>query len=318
MKKSILALLFFFANSLICIGQQIPEFFGVYLVADGRLIELKENNIRIRTPSKGGMQEDGVAGLRELSKININDAAAHLIIFLENFDINSIKLSKLRYASTESLVSIPIIGNAEKVMTNINMWVLEKNIPFRTGPIEGKKGMYKIAPSAGFEPGVYALHQGGIRRSRIQGGQLGILMESEEYGNTAFDFSFNFENYKGALVAETPTPDPTIKLGETNENAAILGKQDLAVLLKEVLQKIEDSRKHAEYIHQAMQLISIATEKKYDVEASIKQGVDKCYTLINDARNIYIAGKPFASIKASLKEKEAIKILKDIIKKIEN
>jgi len=146
-----------------------------------------------------------------------------------------------------------------------------------------------------------------------------IKKENDEYTDNSERSSIGTATAIKQVATETPIPrtEPTL-LNETNKNAAILGKQDLSILLKEVLQKIEDSRKHAEYIHHAMQLISIATEKKYDVEDSIKQGIDNCYTLISDARNIYIAGKPFASIKASLKEKEAIKILKDIIKKIEN
>lgn len=211
-------------SSLICTGQQIPEFFGVYIVADGRLIELKEKTVRIKTANKGGMQEDCVTGLSKLSEININDEAAYLIIFLENFDINSIKLSKLRYVNAEPLVSIPIIGNAEKVMTNINMWVLEKDIPFRTGPIEGKKGMYKIAPNAGFEPGVYALHQGSIRRSRIQGGQIGLLLQSGEYGNTAFDFSFNLGKNKGETAQSQTSQFPTAVSGNTRINTETTNK----------------------------------------------------------------------------------------------
>ena len=203
MKKSILVLIFI-AKALICSAQQIPEYFGVYIVENGKLIQLKENKILIKTPNKGGMQEDCVAGLKRLSNVNVNDESAYLIIFLENFDINSIRLSKLRFSKMEPLVSIPIIGDAVKIQTDVSMWIFEKDISFRTGPIEGKRGMYKIVPTAGFEPGVFALHQGGIRRSRIQGGQLGVLLENEEYGNSAFDFSFKAKDKDAISGTETP------------------------------------------------------------------------------------------------------------------
>src|SRR4030065_912704 len=189
MKKVTVFFLMFFLNVLIGWGQKYPEFFGIYLVADGKFVELKENSVSIKTPNQAGSQEDSVSGLKSLSNVNSNDTSAYIIIYLESIDINKIKLSKLRFSKTESLVSISIMGNAKKYMTNINMWVFEKDVPFRMGPIDGRKGMYKIVPSGGFESGVYAIHGGSIRNERIQGGGIGIYTASAKYGDTANDFS---------------------------------------------------------------------------------------------------------------------------------
>jgi hypothetical protein len=204
------------------------------------------------------------------------------------------------------------------------MWVLERDIPFRKGPIEGKNWMYKIVPSDGFEPGVYAINQGGIRNFYVSGGYLGLQLERTESGNRAYDFSFKIAEYKGGAEPEQGlNPSETISKKDALSEmpASLKTSSELIYSLEQVNKNIVASRnanirnevqKQAEYFHQAWSQLKTISISKYDVDPSIFQKVKDAFELLNAARDVYISGR--APIKGSVKEKETIEIIKEVIK----
>ena len=180
---------------------------------------------------------------------------------------------------------------------------------FSLEPLEQLKGqkLLKLVHSEGIN-GVFALHKY-------------VGMESDGYAGFRIGDEQVFSK-----TEQFPSVVPNRPNTEPSPTPSILGKQQLADVLEEALQKINDSRNanirnekrnQAEYLHQAWRLLSDAKDNNYDVEETIKQSVNNCYKLINDARNIYTAGKILAGLKASLKEKEAIRKLKEILKILE-
>jgi tetratricopeptide (TPR) repeat protein len=170
----------------------IPEFYGIYLVANGKLIELNKNHVNYAYAQGDCWFRGYITGLKNLSPINITDNQLYIILFLENLDLSAIKLSKLQFVDKYPL-ECQVLGvglESQKKMTLVNMWVIEKNIPYRIAPVEGKTGMYRIVPKEPLEAGKYAINTGCFWNSTLSS-SYDLSMVLAEKGTEAFDFSLD-------------------------------------------------------------------------------------------------------------------------------
>lgn len=199
-KISTFGILSIFCFSMISAYQEkesIPEFFGIYLVADGKLIELKKSEVAAKNPPKECCGSDYISGVERLSGINITDRDFSIILFIQGLDIDRIKLSRLGFKDFFILSCQPCkLGTSKrKINTRINMWIKAQDIPFKIGPVEDRREMYRIVPSSPIRPGIYALNFGSLWHSWI-GNISGLPFAMAEVETGAYDFSL------GLLIEE--------------------------------------------------------------------------------------------------------------------
>ena len=72
----------------------IPNYYGVYLVSDGKLIELKAIE-----PKKKANQ----IVLTEVPKIDVKDSKAYLVVFKQGVNPAGLGLTKLRFLTSEDV-----------------------------------------------------------------------------------------------------------------------------------------------------------------------------------------------------------------------
>ena len=140
--------------------------------SEGQLLELKPSpvmeNIGL-SPSGGGRRGyamDGLAGEPELS---LRSFSPIFIVYQQNIDIGSFRLSDLVYVETERAGSFNIIRTDPRFFRNvygrdmndviqINLWRPKTEVPLRLEPVEGKVGMHRLIPQSPLRPGRYALY----------------------------------------------------------------------------------------------------------------------------------------------------------------
>jgi len=169
----------------------IPVYHGVYLVADGNLIQLKENTTLLGEHLPSYRQV--LVGIETLSGVNV-PGNVYIIIYdplaaslVARGQLDRLFLSRLRYIDRDSPISVLPPGGPRE--TWANMWlaetgIRETGIRFKTTPVEDRNDMYYLIPVSTLPPGVYALL---VIRSRIPEEVL------------AFDFTVNYEKDKQDL-----------------------------------------------------------------------------------------------------------------------
>lgn len=137
-----------------CFAQETPkpEFFGIYAVVNGQLIEFNKKDAA--KLSGVGDLVNTTLGIRELNGPWLKDSKIYFI----TYGIKSRPtLSKLTWK--ETIQSKNFMTGAT---TNVEakMYVANGNIEFKIAPVEGMEDCYKFIPSETLEEGYYCLHFG--------------------------------------------------------------------------------------------------------------------------------------------------------------
>ena len=171
-----------------------PEYFGVYVIDDSKLVELKTTKL-----GANGNLLSSIIGLQEPPEIQINDNKSYIIFYNDAIPYNRVVLSKLVYK--KSAQTNDAFG---KNAIETNMWVEEKKINLKVAPISGEHNMYRLVPNNPLEKGVYAIHYGVLgNKSTIEVSRklnenvYGFLVgEPEGYVKKYLETSIPFYNIK--------------------------------------------------------------------------------------------------------------------------
>lgn len=177
----------------------VPEFYGVYVVADGKLLELKPSDVSFGS---------GQVGLKEISKVEVMDNKAYIIVYKKGVEPTRWGLAKLRFVSSDVVGVAPLPGwKEEKKAVSLNAWVLERAIELKVAPIENKQDMYRLVPNSPLAPGVYALPSGLFGKLSLTdpfGAQLEAADRAQIFGSKAFVFTIS-----GGLSSQAGVPSST-------------------------------------------------------------------------------------------------------------
>lgn len=150
----------------------IPTAYGYYVIDEGQLLELKPTpvitkmGLQIGGRSGMGYAMDGFAGETSLS---LRSYSPIFIVYQQNVDIRTFRLSDLVYVETKQAYQFNIKGTDSRFFRNvysrnendviqIDLWRPKTKVPLRVEPVEGKPGMYKVIPEALLRPGRYTLY----------------------------------------------------------------------------------------------------------------------------------------------------------------
>lgn len=137
----------------------VPEFYGVYIVSDGKLITPKDAVKEKRLKTVGHLMSSSF-GIKELSGISVSQNS-YFIIYGETLKpyLNRLKLGKFEFARQ---VLIKGMWPAKDEMVSANMWVFKKEIPMNVGPVKGQTELLRLVPTSPLSEGVYALYVGPV------------------------------------------------------------------------------------------------------------------------------------------------------------
>lgn len=320
-KKKLIFFLLLTTCSLLLFSQEknIPEFYGVYLLTNQQSIELNAQDVEYIRPRGECDKAEHIFGIKSFSVDDVNDNNCRIIIFKEDLSINDIKLTKLKYVNQLPLLCSPLIRSSKKIMTRVNMWVKEKDIEYRVGPVEGKEKMYKIVPKEPFEAGVYAINTGCFRR--FMADIYSLYLEVAETGTEAYVFTVNFDKYKELNPHAKPEIKTYNKVQKKDKKATMSDLISLLEIAKEELVKSRNAYIRGELKREMTHFTNarIALEKACNltyenVDSNTMAIVKKCKLLLLEARNIFVSGK--ASIKAHVRIKKAKKELDKLLREI--
>jgi hypothetical protein len=135
----------------------IPEFYGVYFVSKGKLIQardaVEENRVKLSNVDRRDARSPTLwMGVEELSGISLSPRDYFLLYQkLENNGM-PLKLYNLKFIRQ---LSPEITGSLK--WHEANMWMLGKEIPLNVGPVKEESDLYRLVPTSQLEDGVYAL-----------------------------------------------------------------------------------------------------------------------------------------------------------------
>jgi hypothetical protein len=137
----------------------VPEFYGIYMVSDGKLITPKDALKEKRLKTVGHLMISRF-GINELSGISASQNSFFLVYGGQFKDaLNRLKLGKFKFVRQ---VLIKGMWPAKDEMANANMWVLEAEISMNVGPVKGQTELYRLVPTSPLSDGVYAIYTGPI------------------------------------------------------------------------------------------------------------------------------------------------------------
>ena len=197
-------------------NREMPEFFGYYLVSGSQVQEMKSVKVAHRgAENKGYPTQDFVFGVENVKGLDIADSKAYLLVFQENIDIKEIRLNRLKFNGTLQLFAAQLIGDSLRLPTRVNLWSKGENISFKTAPVPGRTGMYKIVPDSELLPGAYALTNGPLGIYRLQN-PFADYNANEMLDNTfCCVFTVNFSQY------QDQSPDESREEGGKNAIAEL-------------------------------------------------------------------------------------------------
>src|SRR3972149_2228769 len=146
------SLLIFFSESSAQGRVPVPEFYGIYLVSDGKLI----------SPSKSELNTVGIlAGIKKLSGLSVS-SNTYLLLYGKEMGkiLYRLKLVRLVYARTVEQRRVSVIfapGDAKKSV-EVNMWIQGDDVPLNIGPVKDHVDLYKLLPTARLSNGAYLLY----------------------------------------------------------------------------------------------------------------------------------------------------------------
>ncbi len=323
-------LIFFILTPIILVmpyqEKNIPEFFGIYLFANGLYYELNPQEVDYVRPEGNCAEAEYIFGIKSFNVENITDNNCSIIFFLEDIDLANINLTKLKYLQNSALNCRPLIGNSRKIMTRINMWVKDKDIECRVGPVEGKDNMYKVQSREPLEPGVYAIHGGSIRRTMAN--MYSIYLS--EGGTNAMIFTFNFDKTSIPLAKEdlSPSQDKVEKKEVVfieRDNSPSSDVEYLSDNLNDAYEGIIRSRNSyirseygtfQDYIVSSLQTLKNIVnnlDNFEDLSDDAKNEIVKCHDSLEKAQNNILSNKSLISQYSEMKK--AYRILKAYLKR---
>ena len=274
----------------------IPEFFGLYVVAGRKLIEIKPIEV---------IRKANQIGLAKSPQINVEDSEAYLISYMEGRSPKNLALAQLKFVEREIVEFVPPGGMRDpkfrykKQPVDFNMWVLGKTIELKVAPVQDRQHMYRLVPATPLVSGVYALPAalfGKLKSTDIFGSALQAEDRLMAFGKDAYAFSVKISEYT----------QPTGVTSQVDQREARVGTQP--EYKKEQGAKIETSQ---ESITQAKNLYS-----KSQFQEAIKL-LEEIRTQIpenQEARQIlakaYINHAYQQSQKGAINQEEAIEIYK--------
>jgi len=174
---------------------EIPEFYGTYLVEGGKLITLKKSRVVFKQPSGRCAYFEYMSGADNLGDLNIHDKDCQIILYEQSLNLERVKLTKLQFINVAEFNCAGMTFRTTKVNTKVNLWIAEKDIPFKVSPVKNKSGMYRIVPENSLEPGPYAIHKGCFWHKKTGSGSE-MMMLAQNYGMDAFLFSVDLDSYE--------------------------------------------------------------------------------------------------------------------------
>jgi hypothetical protein len=282
------------------------------------------------------MEREHVQGLESLSGLDVTGEGFFIVFYLQNANPNQLKLTKLVYRDEMPLKVKAIAGGTSEFMTPINLWVKERDVPFRVGPVEGRSGMYKIAPEENIEPGVYAVHFGSIwiRMTDV----FGAKYSGFDSGNIAYDFTWNHQpetpdvgQYQAPKQAVPTIPKfnvsiPTFASSEQGLNGALnyalsaLQERKRATVPpgKDYLPTEEEEKAWKDMtavsLDRALEALNAALNIATTLSNQMaKDLAERCVTLTDQTKKTLYSNKPFAEGTSYSKQKKAIKELKNYL-----
>ncbi|HDL15004.1 MAG TPA: HEAT repeat domain-containing protein [Euryarchaeota archaeon] len=207
MKKTILFVFFQLVFVILIVSPvlskiPVPEFYGIYLVANGKLIELKSTKVSFKVNQNG---------LAQIPSLDIQDTKAYLIIYQKNVNPNKLDFAKLKFLRSKvvEFQATPGFKNPymdSRKLINFNMWVLDGIMKFKVAPIEGKEDMYRLVPEHPLAPGVYAVPAGVFGEVEAGPGGFGGYLKSMDkrdmYGGMAYGFTVKADELREELKKE--------------------------------------------------------------------------------------------------------------------
>jgi len=164
-----------FFTTLICRADEPkPEFFGVYLVAEGKLIEPSKKDTAVKPIFT---MDPNPVGIKDISGCTqIKDKNIYIIYYqtpnannlLQGQEYSTLRLSKLIFKTREHLApEYDPMGSFKNSIYDVNMWLPESNYNLKIAPIKDANSMYKLVPGGPLPDGVYAIHYGDIGYFRM-------------------------------------------------------------------------------------------------------------------------------------------------------
>ncbi len=150
----------------------LPTGYGYYAIDEGQLVELKPTPVIEKiglSPGGGGRLGYAMDGLAGEPEVTLSTFSPIFIVYQQNIDINSLRLSDLVYIETEQASSFNITRTDPRFFRNVysrdmndiiqlNLWRPKTVLPLRIEPVEGKSGMYRLIPQSQLRAGRYAIY----------------------------------------------------------------------------------------------------------------------------------------------------------------
>ena len=138
----------------------VPEFYGIYIVSDGKLITPKcaLEGKRSKTV-KDILSGSRCTGIYDLSGISVSQNS----FFLIYGEILKPTLLRLMLDKFEFVKQVSLGGLfAPVIITDANMWVPKTKIPMNISPVKGQTELFRLVPTSPLSDGVYALYMVGV------------------------------------------------------------------------------------------------------------------------------------------------------------
>lgn len=185
---SVIVLPFYLSQAASVMAENVPkpEFHGVYLVANGKLLELRKSV----TVMPGGIGRF-TQYVSPLSGIDVKDSKAYFIVYdksVQRGGNSNAKLSRLKIIRILKRLTMSIDGKTvtqkdSKKLTSEQYWGCPDPIDLRTASIKGEPEMIRLVPAEPLSPGVYQLGFGEPPRFDFP------------VSNPVYDFSVAYKQY---------------------------------------------------------------------------------------------------------------------------
>jgi hypothetical protein len=187
----------------------LPTAYGYYILGDG-LVELR--SITVVTKFGLTLADRGFAvdGLPDQETLKITNRTPTVIVYQQNVNINSLRLSSMSFVKSLKAYQFNIINTAPQFFSGvyrkdpneiipINLWQPSRNMEMRVEPVAGKPDMYRLTPSMPLEAGRYALY---LPDSLHDGDTVFSASQGREA--TAFEFEIGGSQAPSTSTAAQP------------------------------------------------------------------------------------------------------------------
>lgn len=141
-------------------GVPTPEFYGLYTVSGGKLINADDHNAkdqnRLRAPGMSHVSSVSV-GIARLSGVSAS-ADSYGLLFLKGRGVPLVKLGRFEYVERLT-AGTPF--DPDRVV-EAKVWLFKADIPLKIGPVPGKQDLIRYVPARPLPDGVYAWYGGSL------------------------------------------------------------------------------------------------------------------------------------------------------------